>query len=82
MSPLVVLAPADLEALVERAVRRAVPEAPASEPEVMTREQAAELLQVNPHAIPRLVREGLPAHRLGTQWRFRRSELLAWLGTR
>lgn len=80
----VVLSPSDLEALINRAVGRAVAAiAPAAEEaEVMTREQAAELLQVNPHAIPKLVREGLPSHRLGTQWRFRRSELLAWLSAR
>ncbi len=82
MSGLVILTPEELEALVERAVRRATPVMAAPAPEVLTREQAAELLQVNPHAIPRLVRdEGLPAHRLGSQWRFRRSEILAWLAS-
>jgi excisionase family DNA binding protein len=79
MSAVVVLTPAELEALVERAVRRIVEPPSSSDPEVLTREQAAELLQVNPHTIPRLVKNGLPAHRLGAQWRFRRSELLAWL---
>src|SRR5271156_3732933 len=72
----------DLEAAVERAVRRVVATGgprTGDEPEVLTREQAADLLQVNPHTIPRLVRAGLPAHRLGSQWRFRRSELLAYL---
>jgi excisionase family DNA binding protein len=77
-----VLSREELEAAVERAVRRVVAHGPGSEvseAEVLTREQAAELLQVNPHTIPRLVRAGLPAHRLGAQWRFRRSELLAYL---
>ena len=77
----VVLSREELEEAVERAVRRAVGpgrDAPEAS-EVLTREQAAELLQVNPHTIPRLVRAGLPSHRLGAQWRFRRSELLAWL---
>jgi excisionase family DNA binding protein len=50
------------------------------EPEILTLKQAAALLKVNTHQIPKLIRrEGLPAYRLGKQWRFRRSELLAWL---
>jgi excisionase family DNA binding protein len=76
-----VLSREELESAVERAVRRVVAHGPdpSDASEVLTREQAAELLQVNPHTIPRLVRAGLPAHRLGAQWRFRRSELLAYL---
>ena len=74
----------ELEALVERAVRRAtaVQDAPREQPsEVLTRLQAAKLLHVNPHQIPRLVNQGLPAHRLGKkQWRFYRREVVEWLG--
>jgi len=82
MNAVVVLSPEELEALLERAVRKAAPaSAPvdSAPPEVLTRKQAAELLQVDQHQIPKLVAKGLPYSRLGTQWRFRRSEVLAWL---
>jgi excisionase family DNA binding protein len=76
----VVLTSAELEALVERVVARARErEHPASGAEVMTRAQVAELLHVEPHHVRTLVKRGMPAHRLGTQWRFRRGEVLAWL---
>ena len=50
--------------------------------EILTRTQAAELLSVNAHQIPKLIKQGLPAHRFGPtkkQWRFRRSEVLEWI---
>jgi excisionase family DNA binding protein len=40
----------------------------------------ARLLQVHPKHIYRLLARGLPAHRMGGEWRFSREEVLAWSG--
>lgn len=86
MTSVVVLSEEELEALLERAVRKAAPAASSVDsapPEVLTRKQAADLLQVDPHAIPDLVNdEGLPYAKLGREWRFLRSEVLAWMSAR
>jgi excisionase family DNA binding protein len=51
-------------------------------PEVMTVEQTAELLQLEPKAVLELAEAGtLPGKKLGTVWRFSRTAVLAWLGT-
>lgn len=48
--------------------------------EVLTLPEAARLLRVPPDEIARLAGAGcLPGRRLGAQWRFRRTALLAWL---
>ncbi len=73
-----------LKELVREAVREEIG-APrvAEEREVLTREQAAELLQIHPDILVRYVRnESLPAQKIGPEWRFMRSELLAWLEAR
>ena len=77
----------ELRSLVRDAVKQELALVPKGvEPsEVLTRKQAAELLSVNPHQMPKLIKEGLPAHRFGVggkQWRFRRSEILQWLAKR
>ena len=53
----------------------------AAEPaEVLTPQQAAELLQVEPAAVLELAEAGeLPARRIGEAWRLSRAALLAWL---
>ena len=52
----------------------------ADDGEVMTLEEAAALLRVNDAAIREQAETGLvPARRLGEEWRFSRSALLAWL---
>jgi len=49
--------------------------------EVLTLEQAAELLQVAEDELSALAESGaLPGRRIGAQWRFARSALIAWLG--
>jgi excisionase family DNA binding protein len=54
---------------------------PAPPPEVLTAPQAAELLAVEESAVLALAEAGeLPARRIGDQWRFSRSALLAWVG--
>ena len=50
------------------------------EPEVLTGDEAAELLQVDPEVVLELVERGeLPGRRLGGEWRFARTALLSWL---
>jgi putative molybdopterin biosynthesis protein len=39
----------------------------------------ARLLKVHPKHVYRLLRRGLPAHRLGGEWRFDQAEVLAWV---
>jgi excisionase family DNA binding protein len=54
---------------------------PATAPEVLDTAQAAELLAVEPAAVLELAEKGeLPGRRIGGEWRFSRSALLAWLG--
>jgi excisionase family DNA binding protein len=56
---------------------------PAEPPEVLTLEQAAELLQVEPAEVAALAEAGdLPGRRIGDAWRFPRAALLEWLGGR
>ncbi len=74
---LVIMTIEDLRKLfVEVNAAQAKPDA-----EIITREQAAEILQVSPSIVTKYVRErGLPAHPLGPrEWRFRRSELVQWV---
>ena len=50
------------------------------DPEVLTVEQAAELLQVDADTVRVLAREGtLPGRKVGREWRFARTALLRWL---
>lgn len=51
--------------------------------EVLTRKQTAELLRVCIESITKLVRdEALPCKRVGKEYRFLRSQVLAWLAAR
>ena len=53
---------------------------PAEAPAVLTFEQAAELLQVDPADVSALAEAGeLPGRRIGGAWRFPRAALLDWL---
>ena len=46
----------------------------------LTTEEVLSCLKVNPRTIYRLIKSGeLPAVRIGRQWRFRRSDLDAWI---
>ena len=52
------------------------------EPEVLTLEQLAELLQVDEKTVRSLAANGdLPGRKLGSDWRFSRRAVLNWLGT-
>ncbi len=81
---IVVLTQEQLRILVSEAVEEALAKAAsgAAPGEVLSCEQAAELIGVHPHTVPKLVRdEGLPTlRRIGKLWRFRRSDVMAWLG--
>lgn len=51
--------------------------------EILTREQVAELIQVSPQVVTRYHKnEGLPGQKIGNEWRFRRSEIMAWMESR
>jgi excisionase family DNA binding protein len=53
------------------------------ETEVLTPEQAAELLQVEAAMLLELAERGeLPARKVGSEWRFSRAALLDWLAGR
>ncbi len=41
--------------------------------------EVAELLQIHPKQVYRLVRQGLPGRRVGGEWRFLRREVVAWI---
>lgn len=83
MNAVVVLTPEQLQELVDRTIREtfaSMKEAAASEgPEVLNRKQAAEVLDVTEQQISKLRKKGLPGHKIGNLWRFRRSEILAWV---
>jgi excisionase family DNA binding protein len=56
---------------------------PAEPQEVLTVEQAAALLQVEPDVVTELAEAGeLPGRKLGDAWRFPRAALLDWLAAR
>jgi excisionase family DNA binding protein len=51
--------------------------------EILTLQQAAEYLNVHPNTVYRLARNGkLPAFKIGTDWRFRRTSLDSWIESR
>lgn len=51
-------------------------------PEVMSADQAAQLLQIDVALVVELAEAGtLPGRKLGTAWRFSRAALVAWLAT-
>jgi putative molybdopterin biosynthesis protein len=56
-----------------------LPMAPSKAPApLLTTGEVAALLSVHPKHVYRLMRQGLPARRVGSAWRFEREEVLAW----
>jgi excisionase family DNA binding protein len=47
---------------------------------LLTSREVADLLRVHPKQVYRLLRRGLPARRVGAEWRFDRGDVLAWSG--
>lgn len=55
-------------------------EPPAALPEVLTLEEAAELLRLGPAAARAAAEAGeIPGRRIGGRWRFSRRRLMAWV---
>ena len=55
---------------------------PIEELEVLTLEEAADLLRVDAEQVAKLAESGeIPGRKLGEEWRFTRTRLLDWLGT-
>jgi excisionase family DNA binding protein len=53
---------------------------PAALPEVLTVEEAAQLLRLNPATVRRLIREGqIPHGKVGGKYRLSKARLLAWI---
>ena len=46
--------------------------------ELLTSAEVAKLLRVHPKQIYRLLKQGLPGHRVGGEWRFYHSEVIRW----
>lgn len=81
----IVMTPDEFEALLDRKLREAGkgPGVASALPEVMTREQVAKLLSLHPNVVGIYIRKhGLPASKIGGEWRFLRSEILAWIASR
>jgi excisionase family DNA binding protein len=75
-APFTMPIPSDADMVVGRAEF-----VPSSASEVLTVEQAAELLQTDADAVRELADAGeLPGRRIGDEWRFLRRAVLAWLG--
>jgi putative molybdopterin biosynthesis protein len=47
-------------------------------PMLLTTKEVAALLRVHPKHVYRLLKRGLPAHRVGDEWRFDEAEALGW----
>jgi excisionase family DNA binding protein len=48
--------------------------------QLLTTAEVAEVLRVHPKHVYRLLKKGLPARRVGSEWRFSRDDVLAWSG--
>lgn len=55
---------------------------PAGATSLLTTRDVARLLRVHPKHVYRLLRRGLPGHRVGGEWRFSAEEVLPWSGAR
>jgi putative molybdopterin biosynthesis protein len=47
---------------------------------LLTTDEVAEVLRVHPKHVYRLLKQGLPGRRVGSEWRFSRADVLAWTG--
>lgn len=82
MTPAILISLADLEAVIERAVARALDaHAPREdEPQWLTTREVAELIGVQPRSVPQLVKRGLPVRKIGPKTsRFERAAVVAWI---
>lgn len=78
-----ILTPNELRDLVRMVVREELASHRNPASEVLTAEKVAAMLDVHVKTVAKLVtRDGLPAHRLGREYRFNRAEVLNWLQER
>jgi excisionase family DNA binding protein len=69
----------ELEALVEKAVNRAISTRSPEASDVLTREQVAEILQCCTVQVVKFAKnDGLRGIKIGREWRFRRADVDAW----
>jgi excisionase family DNA binding protein len=59
-----------------------VPSAPSAADDLLKTTEVAKLLRVHPKHVYRLLNQGLPGRRVGSEWRFIREEVLAWSARR
>jgi excisionase family DNA binding protein len=83
MGPVLLMTAEEARELIRGIIREELHHSETIEHEFLTAEGVAELLDVHPKTVAKLVtREQLPARRIGRSYRFRRSEVLAWLEQR
>lgn len=59
-----------------------MPSVPSSADDLLKTTEVAKLLRVHPKHVYRLLAQGLPGRRVGSEWRFVRDEVLAWSASR
>lgn len=57
-------------------------EAEPLKPELLTRQQVAQVLQISSQTVMRMVKEGMPMQRIGDSPRFKVAHVLAWIEER
>jgi excisionase family DNA binding protein len=83
MDAVLVMSPEAVRELVRSVLREELAFQRDAEKDVLTAEQVADLLAVHVKTVAKLVvRDGLPARRLGREYRFNRGEVLEWLAGR
>jgi excisionase family DNA binding protein len=83
MSAVVIMSADEARDFIRAVLREELRQPANVEHEFLTAEGVAELLGVHSKTVAKLVvREQLPARRLGRSYRFRRSEVVAWLEER
>ena len=72
----------ELEQLVRKAVRAELEARGGEEATFLNRAEVAKLLNTSEKTVFRLIRQGLPAEKLGAEWRFERAKVLEFIRTR
>lgn len=77
---LVQMTESELEALLARAVAKGVAEAKPEPAKYLTLEKVAKMLDLDERTVTTYIRlRGLPATKLGHEWRFESRELAQWM---
>ena len=67
---------------MKRRTKEPEPESGGIETEIMTVGEVADYLKIHYITVYRFIEAGLPAFRLGSDWRFRRADLDKWIAQR